>query len=157
VYKATRELIKLRQPHSVAALEKVIVNRIEGGEPRRCYDNACLLNDTDSTLKIISGWYVTRWNKLSNSCLVLAHYWNVDEHGNFIDCSPMDDVEGEYVVDSEIGVFSSMNHDELLSNVCSSLLFSKDKILGVDFRKMGKEYRDISDFSTESLFAEYKK
>jgi hypothetical protein len=87
----------------------------------------------------------------------LAHYWNVDEHGNFIDCSPMDDVEGEYVVDSEIGVFSSMNHDELLSNVCSSLLFSKDKILGVDFRKMGKEYRDISDFSTESLFAEYKK
>jgi hypothetical protein len=155
MYRATRELIKIRQPHSIAVLEKLTVNRIVGGSPRQCYDNACLLNDNDPSLKIVSGWYVTRWDKLSKSCLILAHYWNIDSNGNYIDCSPMDDVEGEYVVDSEIGIFASINYDKLHSSICSSLLLSNNGISGVDFREHGKVYREFKSFRTEDLFSEY--
>jgi len=157
MYRATRELIKLRQPHSVALVEQVTVHKIEGGTSRRCFENACLVNHNDPSLKIVSGWYVNQWNKDSNNCLIVAHYWNVDEQGIYVDCSPMDDTNGEYVIDSEIGIFASMNSQKLLSNVCSSILLSNNGILGVDFRENGKEYRNFESLRTECLFSEFKR
>ncbi len=154
MFKATRELIKLRQPHSNAIIEKVYVNRIDGGERNRCFDNASRIYDQNKRLKIVSGWFVNAWNKTSNSCLILAHYWNVDEQGIFFDSSPMDDLSGEYVVDSEIGIFASQNFDSLKSDVWSSLIFNNSNILGVDFREQGKEHRKMENFDTKSLFAE---
>lgn len=156
MFKATRRLIELRQPHSVAVIEQVAVHKIEGGQPRQCFENACSVYDSDPSFKIVSGWYVNRWNKDAGNCLIVAHYWNVDAQGIYVDCSPMDDTEGEYVIDSEIGVFASQNSDRLLSNVCSSIILANDKILGVDFRELGKEYRVFENLSNECLFSEYK-
>lgn len=154
MYKATRSLIKLRQPHSNALVEKVFVRRIEGGVKRQCYENACLLFEKNKNYKIVSGWFVTEWDKFASSCLALSHYWNIDETGNFVDCSPMENLSAEYVIDSEIGIFSSQNFDKLKSNVCSSIIFKTDSISGVDFRESGKVYRLFKDFSVDSLFSE---
>ena len=156
MFKATRELIKLRQPFAKAMVERVVVKRIGGGDPRRCYENACLLNEKNPKHKIVSGWFVNSYDKLSKSCLIVAHYWNVDESGNFLDSSLENDLLGEYVIDSEIGFFASMNEEKLESNVCSSILFRDNEILGVDFRENGKVFRNFKDFSIESLFAEFK-
>ena len=121
MYKATRSLIKLRQPHSKALVEKVFVRRIEGGVQRQCYENACLLFEKNKNYKIVSGWFVTEWDKVTSSCLALSHYWNVDEAGNFVDCSPMKNISAEYVIDSEIGIFSSQQYEVMFVHQ----LFSK--------------------------------
>jgi len=154
MYKATRELIKLRQPHSESLISKVSVNRINTGEPKWCYDNACFLHENDPSIQIISGWFVNKWDLNTSSCLIVSHYWNIDSNGQFIDSTPMDDTEGEYVVDTDLGIFAALNYDSLQSSLCSSILIKEDEILGVDFREQGKVYRKFNDFSTKSLFAE---
>lgn len=153
MYKITRELIKIRKPYN-EFIEHVNVKKIGGGEPRRCYENACRLNDENPNLKIVSGWFVNKWELETNSCFIIAHYWNADEKDNFIDCSIEQETEGEYVVDGDIGIFAQNNYDNLLSSVCSSILVQNNKFIGVDFREHGKVFREFKDFSTKSLFAE---
>jgi hypothetical protein len=153
MYKITRELIKIRKPYN-EFIEHVHVKKIGGGEPKRCFENASKLNDENPKLKIVSGWFVNKWNKETNSCYIIAHYWNVDENDNFIDSSIEQEIEGEYVADGEIGIFAQNNYDALLSSVCSSILVRGNKFIGVDFREHGKVFREFNDFSTKSLFAE---
>jgi hypothetical protein len=155
MFKATRELIKLRQPHSNALVEKILVRQIVGGQPRRCYENACWLNDIHASNKVVSGWLVNKWDKSTNSCLIVSHYWNINPEGDYVDCSPKDGADHEYVIDSEIGVFASLNYDKLFSSVCSSIVIKESSILGVDFREEGKVYRTFKDFSINSLFSEF--
>ena len=155
MYRVTRDLIKLRQKYSETVVEKVLVNKIGGGISRRCYENSVLLIEQHPDYKIVSGWFVNKWDIETNSCLVVSHYWNLNEKGIFIDSSIMESVEGEYVIDSEIGVFANENYEKLHSSVCSSLLFKNNSIIGVDFREEGKVYRTYKDFSINSLFLEF--
>jgi hypothetical protein len=153
MYKITRDLIKIRKPHN-EFIEHVNVKQIGGGEPKRCYENACKLNDENPKLKIVSGWFVNKWDTEKKSCYIIAHYWNLDENDNFIDISIEPETEGEYVADGEIGIFAQNNYDALLSSVCSSIFVQDNKFIGVDFREHGKIFREFKDFSTKSLFAE---
>jgi hypothetical protein len=155
MFKATRELIKLRQPYT-NSIGLVSVRRVSGGEPRRCYDNSCRYIENNKESKIVSGWYVNKWDKASNTCLIVSHYWNIDSNGVFIDSTPapLELLDGEYVIDSDIGLFANENGDLLLSELCSSIIINGSNITGVDFREQGKVYRKFNDFSTKSLFAE---
>jgi hypothetical protein len=155
MFKATRELIKLRQPFT-NSIGHVSVQRISGGEPRRCYDNSCRFVENNLNSKIVSGWYVNKWDKTTNSCLIVSHYWNIDKDGIFFDSSPapLELLGGEYVVDCEIGSFANENRHLLMSELCSSILITGSKITGVDFREHGKVYRTFKDFRVKTLFAE---
>lgn len=155
MFKATRELIKLRQPFT-NSLGLVSVRRISGGELRRCYDNSCRFIENNKESKIVSGWYVNKWDKTTNSCLIVSHYWNIDKDGLFVDTTPapLELLDGEYVVDSEIGSFANENGESLLSELCSSIIITGSKITGVDFREHGKVYRTFKDFRVKTLFSE---
>ena len=155
MFRATRELIKLRQPFT-NSLGLVSVRRVSGGEPRRCYDNSYRFTENNKGSKIVSGWYVNKWDKTTNSCLIVSHYWNIDKDGVLIDSTPapLELLGGEYVADSEIGSFANENGESLLSELCSSIIITGSKITGVDFREHSNVYRTFKDFRVKTLFAE---
>ena len=155
MFRATRELIKLRESYT-NSIGLVSVRRIGGGEPRRCYDNAFRFTENNKQSKIVSGWYVNKWDKKTDSCLIVSHYWNIDKNGDFIDSTPapLELLDGEYVADSELGIFANDNGDSLMSELCSSILINGSNITGVDFREHGKVYRTFKDVRVKTLFAE---
>ena len=155
MFRATRELIKLRQPYT-SSIGLVSVRRIDGGEPRRCYDNSFRFTEINKQSKIVSGWYVNKWDTTTNSCLIVSHYWNIDMNGVFTDSTPapLELLGGEYVADSELGIFANDNSHALMSELCSSILINGSNITGVDFREHGKVYRTLKDFHVKTLFAE---
>lgn len=154
--KAKRRLIRLRQPHSKMNVEAVGVQRVSGGQEGRCFDNARLFCANNSQYDIVSGWFVNRWDKNTNSCLILAHYWNVGQCNDYIDSTPLHDFNGVYVIDREIGIYANLHKIKLFSVVCTSILFEKNAMSGVDMAEGGMEvkYRTLDDLSAKSLFVE---
>ena len=152
MYKATRALIKARQPHTEMMVEVISVARIGGGILRHCHANADQVNDKNPNHKIVSGWMILKYDTFNNHREMLAHYWNVDEDGNYFDITPIEHIDCEYVIDAELGRYANQHHEKIYSYVWSSLILSDGKFKAVDFREDGTIYSDIAELKNELLF-----
>ena len=152
MYKATRELIKTRQPYTKYVLEQVFVKQVGGGIANQCFQNA-----TDESLlakgnKVVSGWVVNAYDSERGSTAIVQHWWNIDTNGNYFDITP--DVDGalEYVVDSEISEYGQDNFDELKNLVAISLLFQNGDFFGVEKVDGKLITKALPSLATENLF-----
>jgi hypothetical protein len=149
MYKATRELIKARQPHTDYVVEVVSVQQIGGGIANQCFQNA-----TDDEMlakgnKVVSGWVVNPYDSLRNSTAIIQHWWNIDKDGNYFDITPTLNRKLEYVIDSEIADYGQKNFDKLNNLVALSLLLKDNKFYSVDETL---SVNVIASLSTENLF-----
>ena len=132
MFKATRELIKARQPHTDYVVEKVFVKSIKGGIANKCFENACDYDENHPGSKTVSGWIVNKFDERTNSTAIIQHFWNITPDGDFIDSTPNIEEDVEYVIDTEITAFGQENYDYIDSCVCSSLLYQKNQFYLVD-------------------------
>ena len=153
MYKATRALIKARQPHTEYVLEQVFVKKTNDGIANQCFQNA-----TDDALiakgnKVVSGWVVNAYDTNTNSTAIVQHWWNIDGAGNYFDTTPNVGETLEYIVDTDIVVYGQENYDELKNLVVVSLLYQNDS-----FSYVKKDSSDnlvtlpLSSFETKVLF-----
>ena len=147
MYKASRQLIKDRQPFCRHKLEKVTVKQIGGGELSLCCLNADFAKDKDlnetgsKNNRMISGWLVGPHDKVKNATEISQHWWNFDSISNeYFDITPIADdtvpTMYEYVVDYEIAVYGQdiRVYDRLKSNVTKDLVLLKDRRHKIDTR-----------------------
>jgi len=144
MYKATRELIKARQPHTDYVVEVVSVKQIGGGIANKCFQNA-----TDDEIlaqgnKVVSGWVVNPYDSLRNSTAIIQHWWNIDKDGNYFDITPSLHKNLEYVIDTEIADYGQDNFDKLNNLVALSLLLKDNKFYGVDEKLNVKSIASLS-------------
>lgn len=132
MYKATRELIKARQPHTNYLVEVVSVKQIGGGLPNQCFQNATDDDMLAKGNKVVSGWIVNPYDRERSSTAIVQHWWNIDGNGVYFDITPNNGNQIEYVVDCEISEYGQTNYDELSNLVALSLLLKDDKFYGVD-------------------------
>ena len=139
-------------------IEAVRVQRIGGGQEGKCFENASLFCANNSQCDVVSGWFVNRWDKIGKSCLISAHYWSVDQRGDYFDSTPLHELNGGYVIDKEIGIYAQLNKIYLLSMVCTSIIFRENTMSGVELTQGGVElvYGNLDDLSTKSLFPQRK-
>ncbi len=152
MYKATRELIKIRQPHTKYVLEQVFVKQVGGGVANQCFQNA-----TDDSLlekgnKVVSGWVVNAYDSERNSTAIVQHWWNIDSNGNYFDITPDVDSTLEYVVDSGISEYGQDNYDNLDNLVAISLLFQNGDFFGVEAVDGNLITKPLPSLATENLF-----
>ena len=152
MYKATRELIKARQPHTKYVLEQVFVKQVKGGIPNQCFQNA-----TDDDLlakgnKVVSGWVINPYDSERNSTAIVQHWWNIDSNGNYFDTTPDVDATLEYVVDSGISEYGQDNYDALDNLVALSLLFQNGEFFGVEAVDGNLITKQLPSLETSNLF-----
>ena len=151
MYKATRELIKARQPFTKYVIEQVFVKFIGGGVPNQCFQNA-----TDDALleqgnKVVSGWVINAFDNERKSTAIVQHWWNIDSNGNYFDTTPGVDPSLEYVVDTSIVEYGQDNFDDLKNLVAISLLFKDGKFYGVDEIDGNLSTIKLSSLNTKNL------
>jgi hypothetical protein len=152
MYKATRELIKARQPHAKYVLEQVFVRNVGGGAANQCFQNATNDELVKKGNKIVSGWLVSTFDINKKSTAIIQHWWNVDGDGNYFDTTPGVDPTVEYVIDTSIVEYGQNNYDNLDNLVALSLLFKDGDFYTVD-KKNGKlTTKYILNLATENLF-----
>lgn len=149
MYKATRSLIKARQPHTNYVVEVVAVKQVGGGAANQCFQNA-----TDDSLlakgnKVVSGWVVNPYDKFKNSTAIVQHWWNINSDGIYFDTTLSGSVDLEYVIDSELADFGQVNLDRLSNLVALSLLLKDDSFFGVH-ENLNTE--SLSSLATHNLF-----
>lgn len=149
MYRATRELIKSRQPHTNYVVEVVSVKQVGGGVANQCFQNATDDEMLTKGNKVVSGWVVNPYDSHRNSTAIIQHWWNIDAEGNYFDTTPALDSKLEYVIDCEIAGFGQNNFDQLDNLVGLSLLFKDNKFFGVD-EKLNT--RSIVSLATKNLF-----
>ena len=153
MYKATRELIKARQPHTEFVIEQVFVKKTNGGIANQCFQNATDDALIDKGNKVVSGWVVNAYDTNTNSTAIVQHWWNIDSTGNYFDTTPNVDETLEYVVDTDIVKYGQDNYDELDNLVVVSLLYKNER-----FSYVKKDSNDtlvtlpLSSFETNVLF-----
>jgi hypothetical protein len=150
--KATRDLIKARQPYTQYVLEVVAVH-----QQRSCVANACFKNATADSLleqgnKVVSGWMVGRFIDSTRSTEIIQHWWNIDIDGNYFDLTDGVSSDAEYVVDSGIAEYGQMMLDSLESLVAMSLLYQDGKFFGVREVDGVLTYKKLIDLSDGSIF-----
>ena len=152
MYKATREFIKLRQPHTIYKLDVVVVKKTNTKAANECYDNAFEECEKGIGVKIVSGWVVNQFDPLTNSTAIVQHWWNIDNKGTYYDTTQNLTANLEYIVDSAISEYGRENFDELQDMVAASLLFQNNKFSAV--RKINDElvYKSMPNLSTENIF-----
>ncbi len=149
MYRATRELIKARQPHTDYVLEVVSVKKLGGGEANQCFQNATDDEILSQGNQVVSGWIVNPFDSFRNSTAIVQHWWNIDKAGNYFDTTPINDVQQDYVVDSDIGIFGQANFDKLSNLVALSLLLKENKFYGVDEKL---SLQSLPSLATTNLF-----
>ena len=149
MYKATRELIKARQPHTNYQVEVVTVKQIGGGEPNQCFQNATDDDMLAKGNKVVSGWIVNSYDRDRNSTAIVQHWWNIDSNGVYFDITPNNGNQVEYVVDCDISEYGQSNFDELSNLVALSLLLKDDKFYGVD---ENLNLKLLSSLATKNFF-----
>jgi hypothetical protein len=152
MYRATRELIKARQPYTKYVLEHVFVKQVGGGLANQCFQNA-----TDESLlakgnKVVSGWVVNAYDSERGSTAIVQHWWNIDANGSYFDTTPDVDVALEYVVDSGISEYGQDHFDELKNLVAISLLFQNGDFWGVESVDGKLISKSLLSLATENLF-----
>jgi len=153
MFKATRELIKARQPHTKYVLEVVIVKQLGSGLPNKCFQNA-----TDDKLlalgnKVVSGWVVATFDSHRQSTAIVQHWWNIDENGVYFDTTPNIEQNYEYVIDTELCDFGQQNIDNLDNLVSTSLLYQHGIFYGVENQNGSLVTKPLTSLSTANLFS----
>ena len=152
MFKATREFIKYRQPHTIYELEVVIVNKTNSAIANKCYDNAYDECNKGIVSKIISGWIVNRFDSATNSTAIVQHWWNIDSNGNYYDTTPCIDNNFEYVVDCVISEYGHEHFNELKDMVASSLLYKEGKFYAIRKFNGKLNSKQMPNLSTENIF-----
>ncbi len=152
MYKATRILIKERQPHSPYVIEVVTVQQVGGGRANDCFNNACEVLERVAGATIASGWLVKKFNPIDKSTEIVQHFWNVDRHGMHFDTTPVTEARFEYVDDCELNEYGQANIDILNDCVASSLLLKDDKFYAVNKGNAGLVFNPIDSLKTSNLF-----
>lgn len=155
MYKATRELIKARQPYSEYIIEVVSVRQIMGGVANKCFQNAT----SDALLaagnQAVSGWIVSQYCKTKNSTEITHHWWNVDKFGRYFDTTPgVSDIQ--YVVDSRLAEFGQEHYENLTNLVACSLLYKNNKFYKVKNTAGGLVFAELASLETSLLFDDWK-
>ncbi len=157
MYKATREFITAREQftgnYSVRHLPNV--KKVGGGLPNRCYTNSHNAKDSMSNgtyrVVMISGWLVQPYNKSTNSTAIIAHWWNADINGGFLDTTPLINDGEEYVQDSAIYHFCVENDNNLTTHLPNSLLY-RDGKFEVLIDPVNMLFRPINELRTEFFY-----
>ena len=124
MYKATREFIKARQPHTKYLIQQIFgVNKIGGGVENDCFHNSYNSIDRDKKHSIVSGWVIGQYDVINNCVPVIQHWWNVDAAGRHFDTSPNIADSYEYLIDMAIAEFGKDNFDEVKAVVTKSLMY----------------------------------
>lgn len=149
MYKATRQLIKVRQPYTNFVVEVVPVKQVGGGVANQCFQNASDDEMLSKGNKVVSGWIVNPYDSIRNSTAIVQHWWNIDSAGNYFDTTPGVELKLEYVIDSELAEFGQVNFDKLSNLVALSLLLKDNVFFGVDEKLTLKS---LSSLTTKNLF-----
>jgi hypothetical protein len=152
MFKATRELIKARQPFTKYLVKCVPVSRVGGGIANKCFDNACAITGQRNGDTVASGWLVGKYNSELLYTEIIQHFWNVDRNGRHFDTTPIGDMEFDYVIDSDLCEFGQKNIDSITSCVASSLLLRNGKFFAVDMLDSQPAARIINSLETNNLF-----
>ncbi len=145
--KATRTFLSHR-PKS--KLVDVALVDVEGTKPNHCYQNSCLLADSnEKEMLVVSGWLVGEYFGESGTSVV-PHYWVYNEvTKKYFDPTPINSNDRqtyEYVVDWEI--FQNGNE--------KSILPLPLRILGngqLQVRMTSGEFKDLESFIMAQLFS----
>ncbi|QKM65586.1 hypothetical protein DCO17_10255 [Polynucleobacter tropicus] len=154
MYKATRELIKARQPFTNYVVEVVKVKQVGGLKPNNCLNNAHSLLSRKNGIKIVSGWFIEPYDPLNyihKGVEIIQHWWNVDASGQHFDTTLSNHI-GEYVVDMEIAEYAREHYDDIESTVASSLLFTNNEFMKVNLDDDEIFLSDIPSLDTENLY-----
>ncbi len=152
MYKATRELIKARQPHTKYIVEQVFVRRDGGGVKNQCFQNATDDEMLKNGNKVVSGWIVNEFDSDKKSTAIVQHWWNVDANGNYFDITPGVDAAMEYVIDTSIVEYGQNNFDNLNNLVALSLLFKDGKFYSVENINGELTMKPLPSLATQNLF-----
>lgn len=152
MYKATRELIKARQPYTDYIVEVVAVKKIGGGVANECHENSANEVEKGVDAKAVSGWLVNPFDKNTNSTAIIQHWWNIDVHGVFYDTTPGIDDELQYVIDIEIAAYGNQATEELDDYVAASLLLQDGKFYAVKKIYGELKTRELPSLETKNLF-----
>ena len=156
MFKATRELIKARQAYTDYVVEVVSVKQVDGGAENDCFNNACAFIEQNKGCAVVSGWLVNKYDAISNSTAILQHFWNINEKGIYVDTTPLIEAGSEYVIDVDLSKYGQEHFDEINNCVCSSLWFKDGKFKTVDLFDGKLVRNNISQLTTENLFASVK-
>ncbi len=153
MFKATRELIKQRQPHSEFALEVVTVQKRPSMTRGRCQRNAQEQINSNDDLMLVSGWLIYPFNAITNSTEIVQHWWNfsISNKAHF-DVTIGDFEDCEYLTDLSLHEYASYNYDRLASTVGKSLLLKNGKFETVEEISGALEYSEIETFETKNIF-----
>jgi hypothetical protein len=152
MFKASREFIKVRQPFASHPLVVVPVNKKGGREANDCFGNAADCIDRTKGIKIVSGWLVHPYNKLSDSTEIIQHYWNYSDTEQYFDETNGVPDNCEYIVDMAISNFSQDNIDKIVSNVGHSFLLTQGRFSAFHFDNTNLVLKDIPSLETKNLF-----
>ena len=156
MYKATREFIAARQPHSKMKLQVVAVKQLGGGIANNCSDNAIDNAESMDGVKSVTGWLVHPFNPLKNTTEIIQHWWNMDEDKNYFDTSP--DTLGlkcDFVLDFDLYRYAYDNYDDIESIVACSLVLKDGTYIAAlaDLSNINAvRYKPISNLDTKTLF-----
>ena len=155
MYKATRDFIaarnKFTQPYGVAHIPHV--KRIGGGVQHECYQNATSFmekNTSNENIGMWCGWLVQPFDKITNSTLILAHWWNIKKTGEHVDTTPLND-SAEYVQDYSLQKFCVQNNGKLKTHLSHSLIF-KDSKFSLITNPFTNESVLVNELSNEILY-----
>lgn len=133
MYKATRDFIKARQPHSKYPIQQIFgVHKIGGGIENDCFHNSYNTINREQRITIVSGWVIGPFDKLNNCVPVIQHWWNVDASGKHIDTSPNIADTYEYVIDMALAEFGQENFEQIDAVVTKSLMYRDEDFYRVN-------------------------
>jgi hypothetical protein len=152
MYRATRDFINARQPHTRYVLEVVRVAQLHSMPA-----NACLANATQDSLlargnKVVSGWIVDRFDSGTQSTEITQHWWNIDMNGKYFDVTTGVRPHMEYVVDSDISEYGQAMYHSVVDLVAMSLLYKQGGFWGVKQHDGALVHVPLSSLSNEQLF-----
>ena len=154
MFRATRNFIKARQPHTRYPLSVPKVRRIGGGKPNACFENAIAVEKSSKSGNTpaicVSGWLVQPYDMSSHSTVIIQHYWNIDAMGKHFDSSPLND-RAEYVLDMGLYEFGKQNYARIKRNVTMILSYD-DGTFSSLIDEAQFAFQNLSELATEFLF-----
>lgn len=152
MYKATRDFIKVRQPHAKFALEVITgVRKIGGGVEGKCYSNAHKQIDHKNGVQIVSGWLVNKFDEKANLTAIIQHWWNADKDG-FFDTTPNLSDHYEYVIDMDLAAYVAENDEKIANYVAYSVMLKNGTFSVVDMSDKEVVNIPIAELKTEFLY-----
>ena len=145
--KATRTFLTHRPK---AKLVEVKLVDFDGTKPNHCYQNSCLLADSnEKEMMVVSGWLIGEFLG-DKGTSVVPHYWVFNEvTKKYFDPTPLNHNERqsyEYVVDWEI--FKNGNEKSILPLPLRILANGQLQV-----RLTNGEFRDLEKFDMAELFS----